>query len=131
MAFEYFTKAAELGDVEAHFKLGLLCHDGLRTEKDEGKMLYHWEEAAIGGHPAARYNLGAYEWSNHNIAERKIKHYIIAATQGHDESIKALMDLFRDGCVGKEDLAAALRAHQAAVNATKSPQREAAKEVGW
>jgi len=32
------------------------------------------------------------------------------------------------GEVSKEEFAAALRAHQAAVHATKSPQREAAEE---
>ena len=85
---------------------------------------------AIAGHPHARYNLGAYEWSNENF-ERAVKHWIIAAKQGENESIKALMDLFRDGCVSKEELASALRAHQAAVEATKSPQREEAEEVGW
>ena len=59
-----------------------------------------------------------------------MKHWIIAATQGHDFSIKKLMDEFRSGrgIVSKDDLAAALRAHQAAVDATKSPQREAAEE---
>ena len=54
----------------------------------------------------------------------------IAATQGDDDSIKALMDEFRSGMVSKENLAAALRAHQAAVEETKSPQREAAEECG-
>ena len=56
-----------------------------------------------------------------------MRHLIIAATQGHDDSIKPLMDEFRSGIVSKDDLAAALRAHQAAVDATKSPQREAAE----
>jgi hypothetical protein len=28
------------------------------------KYLQHLEEAAIGGHPEARFNLGAYEWNN-------------------------------------------------------------------
>ena len=32
-AFEYFTKAAELGDVEAHYKLACLYHDGLGVEQ--------------------------------------------------------------------------------------------------
>ena len=32
---------------------------------------------------------------------------------------------YADGYVSKEDFAAALRAHQAAVDATKSPRREA------
>ena len=57
-----------------------------------------------------------------------MKHLIIAATQGEDLSINYLMDAFKAGSVSKEDLAATLRAHQVAVDATKSPQREAAEE---
>ena len=37
------------------------------------------------------------------------------------------MDAFKKGSVSKDELAAAVRAHQAAVDATKSPQREAAE----
>ena len=56
-----------------------------------------------------------------------MKHWIIAATQGEDDSIKFLLEKFRSGIVSKDDLAAALRAHQAAVDSAKSPQREAAE----
>ncbi|KAK1733659.1 hypothetical protein QTG54_015702 [Skeletonema marinoi] len=127
-AFEYFTKAAELGDVEAHFELSHMYRDGHDVEKDEGKEMYHLELAAIGGHPGARYNLGIGEWNN-GKTERAVKHWIIAATQGDDDSINELMAVFReeDGMVSKDDLAAALRAHQAAVDSAKSPQREAAE----
>ena len=45
-----------------------------------------------------------------------------------DGSIKVLMENFREGFMEKEDLATALRAHKAAVNATKSPQRDVAEE---
>ena len=125
-AFEYFTKAAELGEMEAHCRLAGMYYVGRGVEKDRGKQLHHWEEAAIGGHPNARYFLGCDEEKSCNI-ERAVKHWIIAATQGNDDSIKALMDLFKEGLFDKNELAAALRAHQAAVDATKSPQREAAK----
>eukprot|EP00985_Skeletonema_marinoi_P012778 scaffold6259_cov75-Skeletonema_marinoi.AAC.6 len=125
-AFEYFTKAAELGEMEAHCRLAAMYYVGHVLEKDRVKHLHHLEEAAIGGHPTARYNLGCHEWNNDN-EERAVTHYIIAATQGNDDSIKALMGAFKGGFVSKDDLAAALRAHQAAVDATKSPQREAAK----
>jgi hypothetical protein len=57
-----------------------------------------------------------------------VKHWIIAASQGDDLSIKLLLKKFRRGIVSKDDLAAALRAHHVAVEATKSPQREAAEE---
>mmetsp|Transcript_12357 Transcript_12357/g.20357 ORF Transcript_12357/g.20357 Transcript_12357/m.20357 type:complete len:312 (+) Transcript_12357:123-1058(+) len=127
-AFEWYTKAAELGHAEAHSRLAFMYHEGLGVERDSGKFIHHLEEAAIGGDPEARYHLGAYEWNNKNNAERAVKHWIIAAKQGHDGSIKALMEGFREGFVSKDDLAAALRAHQAAVNTTKSPQREAAEE---
>jgi hypothetical protein len=85
------------------------------------------EEAAIAGQPQARLALGNDEWDNNND-QRAVKHWIIAATQGDDRSILTLMALFKMGCLSKEDLAAALRAHHAAVDATKSPQRKAAEE---
>eukprot|EP00985_Skeletonema_marinoi_P006183 scaffold2689_cov70-Skeletonema_marinoi.AAC.6 len=126
-AFEYWSKAAKLGDAGAHYELSHSYKEEKGgVEKDEKLELYHLEEAAIGGHPTARYNLGCHEWNNGNT-ERAVKHWIIAATQGHDDSIKPLMDEFRSGIVSKDDLAAALRAHQAAVDATKSPQREVAE----
>jgi hypothetical protein len=50
-----------------------------------------------------------------------VKHWIIAANLGHDGSMKELMHGFKKGVVSKEDLAAALRAHQAAVDAMQSP----------
>jgi len=126
-SFEHFIKAAELGHVEAHNLLSRMYNNGQGVEKDNGKAIHHVEEATIGGHPTARYNLGVYEWNN-DRNERAVKHWIIAAAQGNNDSIKALMNAFRRGFVSKDDLAAALRAHQAAVDATKSPQREAADE---
>ena len=44
-------------------------------------------------------------------------------------ALKMLQVCYRKGSVSKEDCAAALRAHQAAVDATKSPQRETAEAI--
>ena len=85
------------------------------------------EEAAIGGHTSARYSLGYIE-GNNGKAERAKKHWNIAATQGNDKSIGMLMNIFKGGLVSKDELAAALRAHHAAVDATMSSQMEAAEE---
>ena len=61
--------------------------------------------------------------------DRAVKHWMIGTSLGEDRSLHALKDLYKAGDVSKDDFAAALRAHHAAVNATKSPQREeAAKE---
>eukprot|EP00985_Skeletonema_marinoi_P016894 scaffold9172_cov98-Skeletonema_marinoi.AAC.5 len=126
-AFEYYVKAAELGDADAQYELARLYEFGIGVEKDEGKAIHFLEEAAIGGHSSARRTLGSIEWDNGNN-ERAVKHCIIAANLGDDDSIKMMMLMFRNGLVSKDDLASALRAHQAAVDATKSPQREAAEE---
>ena len=117
-----------MGDVIAHFSLSFLYHEGQGVEEDEEKELYHLEEAAIGGHPTARYNLGIKEGQNDRI-ERAVKHWITAANLGDDDSIEALKTGYKHGAVSKEDFAAALRAHHAAIIATKSPQREAAAEA--
>eukprot|EP00984_Skeletonema_dohrnii_P020814 scaffold10229_cov129-Skeletonema_dohrnii-CCMP3373.AAC.1 len=129
-AFAYYTKAAELGDAWAHYRLSLMYYYGHGVAKDKGKEMHHLEEAAIRGHPLARYNLACHEGRNRRH-DRALKHLIIAATQGNDDSIKLLLTMFKDGrfLVSKDDLAAVLRAHQAAVDATKSLQREAAEEL--
>ena len=100
-----------------------MYHLGEGVEKDEKKKFYHLEEAAIGGHPKARHNLGYLEWKNGRL-ERAAKHWIIAAKLGDDDSLNALKLGYKEGKVNKEDFAAALRGHQSAVDATKSPQRE-------
>jgi len=106
-------------------------------EKDEKKEMYHLEKAAICGHIEARYNLAICE-KMHDRIDRAVKHWIIAANMGHDDSLENLKlvyreglpaspRIYREGLVSKEDFASALRAHQTAVDATKSPQRETAE----
>jgi len=124
-AFEHFSKAVELGDVEAHYFLSNLYLAGLGVEKDKKLLLHHLEEASIGGHPFARHNLAKYEEDNGRL-DRAIKHWIIAANLGFDRSMDALKSCYTEGSVSKEDFAAAFRAHQVATDAMKSPQREAA-----
>jgi len=130
-AFGLWTKAAELGDAIAHFSLSTSYRKGEGVEADHKKEIYHLEKAAIAGHPGARSNLGCYEAINLRN-DRAVKHWIIGANLGHDKSIQILTRFYKDGLVRKEEFAAALRAHQAAVDATKSPQREeAGKALGY
>ncbi len=125
-AFEYLTKAAELGDMKAYYDLGVAYEWGsCGVEKDEGKAVYYWEKAAIGGQPDARYNLGCIEKRNGRF-DRAVKHFIIAAKLGDTGSMKALWKYYKQGHISKKDLDATLREHQTAVDAMKSPQREAA-----
>ncbi len=124
-AFEYLTKAAALGDAQAHYSLSIMYQLGDGVEKDKKKEVYHLEEAAIGGHPDARVNLGCHKG---NAGRHEMRHFVIAAKLGCDDALDAVKIGFTKGFVSKEDFEAALRGHQAAVDATKSAQRDAAEE---
>ena len=128
-AFQNMKKAAGQGDAEAHFLLSDLFDKGLVSgvENEEEMANFHLAEAAIAGHPEARYCLGLVEMKNKQF-DRAVKHWTIAATLGHDESIERLKKCYMDGHVSKDEFAAALRAHQAAANAMKSQKRE---EASW
>jgi TPR repeat protein len=125
-AIEYLKKAAGLGDLGAHYELSVMYRFGHGVVKDKKKEVYHLEKAAIGGVPFARHNLGIIENENGRPV-RATKHFIIATKLGYDASMKTVKEGFKGGLVSKEDFAAALRGHQAAVDATKSPQRDEAE----
>ena len=121
-AFRCWTRAAEEGNIIARFDLAKMYWEGTFVEKDMDVCIYHWEIAAIGGHVDARFNLGKYEWEDGRFG-RAVKHWIISASLGEDKSIECLKNCYKEGHVSKDDFARALRAHQAAVDAMKSPQR--------
>ena len=127
-ACEWYAKAADLGHAEAHYHLACSYHRGEGVEKDSRKEIHHLEEAATGGHPKARYALAFSD--KDGGAERRVRHLIIASNQGCEESMKCLVRMFKSlgvcSVFSKEDLAAALRGHQAALKAAKSPLREEA-----
>ena len=127
-AFGYYLRAAALGDVVAHYNLSILYGEGKGVVKDEKRALHHTEQAAIGGQPNARHNLGCTEEANGRV-DRAAKHWIIAAKLGYDDSLGNVKVLYKSGHVSKEDFTAALRGYQAAIIATKSPQRDAAAEL--
>eukprot|EP00984_Skeletonema_dohrnii_P007348 scaffold2660_cov116-Skeletonema_dohrnii-CCMP3373.AAC.3 len=130
----YLAKATQFGDAGSHYQLAIMYEEGNGVERDEEKRFHHLEEAAIGGHAAARNNLGGLEWKS-NRKDRAVKHWIIAANLGHDSSVKNLRSAYLDGQISKENFAMALRAYQAAANAAKSPQRDEAERdaarVNW
>lgn len=115
-AFEYYTKAA-VSHFGAHFQLSNMYREGQGVEKDLKKELYHAEQAAIGGHPVARYK-------HHGRMDRAVKHYMIAASLGDHNSLEALKQSYKEGLVTKEDFAAALRAHQTAIQQKVHKERE-------
>jgi len=122
-----FHRAAELGSPEAHFFIATMCYEGHGVEKDMKKALYHYELAAMGGHEAARHNLGAMEGQKGN-AERAYKHYMIAARSGYDDSLKEIGLGYKHGHVTKDEYANTLRAFKDAQDEMKSEQRTKARQ---
>ena len=122
-SLEYYKKAAGLGSASAHHALSVLYQYGEGVEQNKEKYIYHSEQAAIAGHPQARHNLGIEDW-NDGRYDKSVQHFIIAASLGYHDSLKSLMTRCAKGLVPKELYADALRAYQAAVDATKSRERE-------
>ncbi len=131
-AMHYWERGAKLGDARAHYQLSWMYHDlngdgHPGVEQNVKKGVHHMKEAAIGGHPEARHNLGVHEFREGKW-EKAVKHWIIAATLGNVESMDVLKKCFAHGDISEEDFVPALRAHRAVIDATRSPQRQLAKE---
>ena len=73
----------------------------------------------------ARHNLGVKEAYAGNM-NRAMKHFMISAGAGWDESLKAVRQGYMDGHATKDDFEKALRAHKEAKDEMKSDQRDAA-----
>ena len=127
-ALKYRLQAAKSGDAEAHLRLGNMYYQGRGVEEDHEKAIFHFEESAIGGHPKARISLAMYEYSTLRNSDRVVKHWIIAAKLGEKEALERLNKGYKNGLASKEAFEEALRGYQEAVNAMKTPQREAAKQ---
>jgi TPR repeat protein len=89
------------------------------------KSIHYYQLAAIGGNASARYNLGIHEEDAGDIS-RAVKHWMISAAAGHDNSLKEIRQFFLEGHATKDDFEKALRAHKDVTDEMKSDQREAA-----
>ena len=57
-AVKLLTQAAEKGDAQAQFRLGLLCERGRGVPKDDARAAAWYAKAAAQGNPKAANNLG-------------------------------------------------------------------------
>jgi len=127
-AFELMNRAAELGSVRAHYNLALAYWKGDGVEKDTSKAMHHTKLAAIGGHEIARHTLAIEEVKNGNMV-LAMKHFIIAAKSGEDDSLKKVGLGYKDGLVTKDEYASTLRAYQLSMNDMKSEERTVASSI--
>ena len=123
-SLKLFHQAADLGSVSAHaFLTNATYRKELGIEVSGAKADHHVLMSAMGGHNVCRHNVASTDISNGHI-DRAIKHYLIAAGDGFEQSLKALQKLYKLGIAQKEDYTKALRAYQAYVGATRSIQRD-------
>ena len=116
-ACELWNQAVEFGSMRAHSSLAAAC-----IGVDKNKAIRHFKHAAIGGDGAARTILGAMEADSGKV-DRATKHFMIAARNGNDESLKRIGEGYKAGLVTKDEYASTLRAYKNTQDAMKSVQR--------
>jgi len=124
-ANKLWLRAGELGDADAYNNLGASYIRGQGVDRDERKARCYWELAAMGGHAWARFNLGSLEYQSGNM-NRAVRHWMISARAGHDDSLTNIRSCFMHGDVTKDEFEKALRSHKETNDEMKSDQREIA-----
>ncbi|EJK77623.1 hypothetical protein THAOC_00532, partial [Thalassiosira oceanica] len=124
---ELWMDAARLGDLDAHLLLGH-TYWGEGVQQDVARGIKHWQQAAIQGHPESRFALGSHEYTNGNH-ELAVRNWMISAKMGYEVSLTSIKNMFMKGHATKAQDAEALRGYQAALEETRSPQREEAKKI--
>ncbi|EJK73900.1 hypothetical protein THAOC_04457 [Thalassiosira oceanica] len=129
-AIKLWEEAAELGSIEAHFKLANRYRYGQGVVQDMAKAVDHMEKAAMKGHVASRCNLGDLEFRNGN-KERALRHLLIAAKMGDKLAVANVQSMFVEGLATKQQYADALKGYQDAVEEMKSPERDEAQAISF
>jgi len=127
-AMKLWLRAGELGCLEAYCNIGYAYNNGDGVERDANKAKYYWELAAMRGDARARHNLGLSEQIAGNTS-RAMKHWMISAAAGWDDSLKEIREGYLKGYVTKDNFEDALRSHKDAKDEIKSDQREAAEQA--
>jgi len=126
-ALELWHRAGELGSTMAYNNIGNAYYNGNDVERDVKKARYYFEIAAMAGDVDARFNLGLSEKDVGNVG-RALKHFMISARSGDDDSLKQIKQLFTAGHATKEDYTNALLAYQSYLDEIRSEQRNQAAE---
>lgn len=125
-ALTFWHQAGELGHANSYYNIGSCYHLGEGVERDNEKAHHYFELGAIGGSVEARFRLGLYEYKPAGNVDQALKHFMIAVTFGHSDSLQRIRLMFMNGHATKDEYANALRAYQAYMVDIKSDQRNEA-----
>ena len=107
-ALELWRRAGQFGHADAHLNIGYAYEKGEGVEIDEERAMHYYEQAAMAGDADARHNLGVNEEEAGNT-ERALKHHMIAAGCGDNDSLNYIKDFYSDGDASKDDYMKALQ----------------------
>ena len=115
--------------MEAHHELGHVYYTGEGVKQDEPRAIRYWQKAAMKGHEGGRHGLGVVEFNKGNC-ELAVRHWMISAKMGYEDSLNYIKDRFMSGQATKAQYAEALMGYGDAVQEMKSHQRDEAKRLG-
>ena len=124
-ALELWHRAGELGNAHSYHNIGHEYMTGRSVEGDMKKATQYFELAAMGGYESARHNLGIIE-KHAGSFDRALKHLMIAAGGGSNESLTLIQRMYKNGHAVKDDYMNALRAYQTYLGEIRSDDRDKA-----
>ena len=123
VAFELWTRAAELGSSRARYAIGATYLRERMEKIDRKNAKHHFELAAMAGHEMARYSLGFNEYNSGNV-ERSIKHWMISASAGHNDSMTVIKQEFERKLVQSDAYELTLKTHDDSLAEMRSQARD-------
>ena len=102
-SFKWWRKAAELGDVEAQYKVGQSYFLGFGAEQDIKQSLYWLSRPAQNGHKDAQFKVGFIYDEYYDDFDKAFQWYNKAAQQGHVEAQYYLAQCYEDGLGTKKN----------------------------
>ena len=103
--------------------LAILYGCGAGVEQDSSKEKHYTILAAKAGHSLVRFKLGNEELKNNGNVERAVKHWWIAATNGHNRALRTIALAYKLGLVSKEKHSSACTSYSQIYKRTWSEQR--------
>lgn len=102
-SFKWWRKAAELGDVEAQYKVGQSYFLGFGAEQDIKQALYWLSRPAQNGHKDAQYKVGFIYDEYYDDFDKAFQWYNKASQQGHVEAQYHLAQCYAEGLGTKKN----------------------------
>ena len=99
-AFKWYKKAAEAGNIDTMYKLGLFFYRGIGTQDNDEESFNWYKKAAEAGHVKAMHEVGlCYLWETGVAGDtgKALEWFKKAADAGDEESLKTIQEFLEAG----------------------------------